>query len=201
MQKKNKIEFLKTTVIGGIVFLIPISVLILILGEAIDIMLLVAGPLADLLPIDTVGGVALANLFTAFGILLVCFVAGLIARQAMAGRLIKKLETKVLMNIPGYTMIKGVTSGMNPQESRGMKPVLLTLGNTQRIGLEIEKLKDGRSVIYTPSTPNPLSGITQIVPAKLIEYLDVPVMSIMDYTEKYSRDTDKLLSKLIKTQD
>jgi hypothetical protein len=119
----------------------------------------------------------------------------------MAGKAVKALEAKVLMNIPGYTMIKGITSGLDPKESADMKPVLLTLGTAQRIGLEIERLADGRSVVYIPSPPSTWSGITQILPADQVQYLDVSIMAIMEYTETFNRGTDALLNKVKKRED
>lgn len=197
-EKKSRMALAKTTLIGGALFLVPLVVLIMVLGKAIGVMMVVATPMADVLPIDTVGGVALANLLALLGVLVVCYIAGLVARIAMAGKAVKALESRVLMNIPGYTMVKGITSGLDPAESEGMKPVLLTLGSAQRIGLEIEVLADGRSVVYIPSPPSTWSGITQILPAEQVEYLDVSIMTIMEYTEQFNRGTDALLSKVIK---
>jgi uncharacterized membrane protein len=197
MNGKNHIQFLKTTVIGGVLFLVPVAVLAIVLGKAIGVMLLVAEPMAAFLPVDNIGGVALANLLALLCVLLLCFLAGLVARIALAGKVIKTLEARVLVNIPGYTMIKGITSGLDPEDTDGLKPILITQGETQRIGLEIERIEGGRSVVYIPSPPSAWSGISQIIPSEQVQYLDVPVMSIIEYTEKFNRGTDSLLSKVI----
>ena len=52
----GKFQLLTTTVIGGIVFLVPIIVCIVILGKAFEIMRKLAAPLAHALPIDSVAG-------------------------------------------------------------------------------------------------------------------------------------------------
>jgi uncharacterized membrane protein len=197
MNKGKRIEFLKTTIFGGIIFLIPLVVLTVVVSEAIDVMKIIAEPFAVLLPVDTISDVALVNFLAAIGLVIVCFLAGLLARQVIAGKFIKSLENKVLTKIPGYTMIKGMASGLTPEEADRLKPVLLTVGRVQRIGIEIEKLQDGRSVVFTPSPPSVWTGLTQIVSADQVQYLDVPVMAIMDHTEQYGRGTDKLLSKVI----
>ena len=54
--------FLKTTVIGGVVFLLPIIVVGMILGKAFGFMSRIAAPFAEWIPIDSVGGIALVNL-------------------------------------------------------------------------------------------------------------------------------------------
>lgn len=193
MSDKPLVKFVMTTVIGGLVFLVPLMMLIFIIGKAIGFMMIIAKPLADWLPVDTVGGVALANLLAILAVIIVSFVAGLIARHTMAGGLMKTLESKVLMNIPGYTMIKGIKSGFDASETEGMKPVALKLGSAERIALEIEKLPDGRSMIYIPSAPSPWSGITQVLPADQITYIDVPVTKVIEVTEQYGHGVDAIL--------
>ncbi len=193
MARVNRIELARTTLIGGVLFLVPLVIIVAVVGKAIGIMRVVAEPMADLLPVDSIGGVALANLIAFLCLLFVCYLAGLVARISFASEAMKSIEEKALMKIPGYVMIKAITSGMDASETQNMKPVLLTLGTVQRIGLEIEQLADGRSVVFIPSPPNRFSGITQIVPADQIEYLDVSVMDVMDYTEQYNRGTDALL--------
>jgi uncharacterized membrane protein len=193
MKDKPGVKFIMTTVIGGLVFLVPLMFLVFILGKAIGFMMIIAKPLADWLPVDTVGGVALANLIAILAVIVVSFVAGLIARHTMAGGFVKTLESKVLMNIPGYTMIKGIKSGFDATETDGMKPISLKLGSAERIALEIEKLPDGRSMVYIPSSPSPWSGITQILPADQITYVDVPVTKILELTEKFGHGVDAIL--------
>lgn len=198
MARVNRIQLAKTTLIGGLLFLVPVVIILVVLGKAISFMMIIAEPMADFLPIDSIGGVALANLLALLCLLLICYLAGLVARISFASETMKAIEEKALMKIPGYVMIKAITSGMDSSATQSMKPVLITLGDIQRIGLEIEQLEDGRSVVFIPSPPNRFSGVTQIVPADQIAYLDVSVMEIMDYTEQYNRGTDALLAKTVK---
>ena len=193
MKDNPVISFFITTVIGGLVFLVPLMFLVYILGKAFSFMMVVAQPLADWLPVDTVGGVALANLLAILAVIIVSFIAGLIARHTIADGLIKSLESKVLNKIPGYAMIKGIKSGFDAGDVEGMKPVALELGSAERIAFEIEKLEDGRSMIYVPSAPSPWSGITQILPADQITYLDVSVAKVLELTEKYGYGVEDML--------
>jgi uncharacterized membrane protein len=193
--KNNKsVQFVLTTVIGGLLFLVPVGFLGFILFKAFDFMLLIAEPMADWMPVDTIGGVALANLIAILAIIVICFIAGLIARNALASGVVKQLESKVLMKIPGYTIIKGIKGGFDSEETQSFKPVALTLGTAERIGFEIEKLADGRSMVFIPSVPNAFSGVTQILPADQITYLDAPMTQIMDYVERYGHGVELLLA-------
>jgi uncharacterized membrane protein len=191
------IRFIMTTIIGGLLFLVPVAFLAFILTKVFGFMIVIAEPMADWLPVETIGGIALANLIAVVAIILVCFLAGLVARNAMASGLVKTLESKVLMKIPGYTIIKGIKGGFDKGESNHFKPVALKLGSAERIGFEIQKLADGRSMVFIPSVPNAFSGITQILPADQVTYLDVPVTQIMELAEKYGSGVDELLAQKV----
>ena len=43
---------------------------------------------------------------------LICFVAGLVARAAILRVIVGGLESKVLSKVPGYVIIKGMLSGL-----------------------------------------------------------------------------------------
>ena len=81
---KGQIGFLKTTVIGGVIFLIPLIIIVAILGKAFQIMMRVAEPLSALVPIDSVVDIAVVNLIAVALIILACFVAGLAAKTVSA---------------------------------------------------------------------------------------------------------------------
>ena len=57
----GKVQFVKTTVIGGLVFLVPLIIFIVIIGKAFGIMKTLAIPFAAWLPIDSVAGIAVAK--------------------------------------------------------------------------------------------------------------------------------------------
>ena len=56
MSNRRQVKFLTTTVIGGLLFLVPLVFLVFILGKAIGFMMIIAKPMADFIPIDTIGG-------------------------------------------------------------------------------------------------------------------------------------------------
>lgn len=195
MSEKRGIQFVLTTAIGGVVFLIPVVVLVVVIAKAIGFMMVVAKPMADWLPVDTIGGVALANVIAGVALVLVCFLAGLLARHALASAFVGQLESKVLVNVPGYLMVKSLVSGFDESRIAGLKPVALQLGTAERVGYEIEKLPDGRSMVFIPSPPNPFSGITQVLPPEQVTYLDVSLKQIMEVTENFGHGVHEVLAK------
>ena len=48
----NKVDFMKATIIGGIFFLIPLAVVVVLVGKLVHVMKGVVGSLAPLLPVE-----------------------------------------------------------------------------------------------------------------------------------------------------
>lgn len=192
-EKEKGVRFILTTLIGGVVFLVPVVILGVVIIKAAGFMMVIAEPLADWFPVDSIGGVALANIIALLAVIVVCFLAGLLARHALASNIVEQLESKVLVNVPGYMMVKNLVSGFDESKVAGLKPVALQLGTAERLGFEIQKLPDGRSMVFIPSSPSPFSGITQVLPPEQVTYLDVPVTKIIEVTENFGHGIDKLL--------
>ena len=71
----------------------------------------------------------------------------------------------------------------------------VTFFGSKLFAFEIQKLDDGRSMVYIPSSPSAFSGITQILPPDQITYLDVPVTKIIEITENFGHGAEKLLNE------
>lgn len=195
MTDKPKVQFFMSTALGGVLFLLPLVIMGIVLMKAAGFMMIIAEPMSGFLPVDSVGGVALANVIALLLVVLFCFLAGLIARHALAGKAVGQLESKVLVNIPGYMMIKNLLHGFDSSRVEALKPVAIQLGTAERFGFEIQKLEDGRCVVFIPSSPSAFSGITQVLPSDQVTYLDVPVTKIIEITENFGHGAENLLSE------
>jgi uncharacterized membrane protein len=99
------IQPLKTTLIGGVVLLLPLVVALAVIGKGVTLVGDAAAPLIARLPDKSVGGVALATLVTmALLLLLLCFGAGLLARAALARKLSETFENRLHALFPRYTV-------------------------------------------------------------------------------------------------
>ena len=194
MRTDSSMNSFVATLIAGMLFLVPVGIAGIVLVKVIGVMMLVAQPMADWLPVDSLGGVALANIIALLFLGLTCFLAGLLARHAVASEMVSRVESGFLMNLPGYPMIKNFLSGLDESRAAGLKPVIIKSGAAERLGFEVERLPDGRSMVFIPSPPNPLSGITQLMPSEQIRYLDVSVKDIVEMTENFGHGAERLLT-------
>lgn len=171
----RRFGFIKTTIIGGLMLLLPLVVVVLIIGKAFQISMVVAKPLGALIPIDSVGGVALANILAVLVILVLCYLAGLVARFSGIKRRVAGLEGLLIATLPGYAFAKTLVSGVVKAEDEvgKMTPVLVTLDDYKQIAFEVERTPGGTVVVFLPGAPNPWSGSVAYLSEDRVEPLDM----------------------------
>jgi uncharacterized membrane protein len=161
---KHQFSVLKTTIVGGVLFLAPFAVVLFVLGKVFAWAVKVVMPLAEALPFHSLIGLRTPWIIAALLLLLVCFAAGLLARTAAARRTVNWLETAVLSNLPGYSFMKGVGeefAGNEPSDHH--ESVLVRLDDGYLLGFLVERLESGHSVVFLPGAPKPWNGDVMIV--------------------------------------
>ena len=169
-------QFLKTTVIGGIVFLVPIVIFIAVIGKALEVTGKLATPLAAALPVDSIGDLAMVHVLAFAVLVLICFLAGLAARTVVARKLVETLESNVLSKLPAYALLKTKTQSMlSPEDVEGMTPVVARFDDSWQIAFEIERIQDDKVAIFLPGAPDPWSGSFCVMTADRITPLDLTI--------------------------
>lgn len=165
---------IRATVLGGVFFLIPLAFVVMALGEAYAIGLRVAEPLSDLIPIDDIGGVALANVLAAILLFLVCLLAGMTARIDFIRRRIDRLDQILIELVPSYAVTKITMRGMTGHEAEAtpLKPVLVTYDDHKAFAFEVDR-RDDYVVVYVPGAPSVWSGSTAVFTPDRVRRLDL----------------------------
>lgn len=192
---KNITSFIKTTLIGGLFFVIPLVLLALIIGKVLDIFRKLVAPIADKIPIEAIGGITISRIIALLILLLVCFIAGLFAHTKKIKELRKWIETNILSHIPGYTLLKGMTESAAGIESDDLKDVVLVnIEEVWQIGFLMDKIDDELCSVYIPGAPNPMSGDVFFVKNERLKILDLPELSAMKIYKKLGLDAKKILN-------
>jgi uncharacterized membrane protein len=184
---KSIIKFLRATLAGGILFLLPIVLLIIIFNKARLTMLKISAPLAKKMPDVLLFGLDGSNLLAIFLLIMICFISGLIFRAAIMRRLIKKLEENLLSYFPGYAMLKSITSDtLGRVDENNMKTILVQDGDAWCIGFLVEE-DAGFATVFLPGAPNPNSGDVKIVPTSSVKKVNVPTHSAANTLKSFGK--------------
>jgi uncharacterized membrane protein len=187
--------FIRTTILGGVTFLLPIAAIFIVLAKFIKMASDAAAPLADKLPIPKAASVM--ELYTAAiaVFLLVSFLAGYLLQKVPFERnLMPFLEDKVLRKFPPYTAAKRYTNLLAGIEiNDGMKPALIQVGQTWQLGFIVESLGNDNVLAFVPSTPDPSSGNIYVIHKDLTSQLNVRNKMVIDCIERSGKGFGKLL--------
>jgi uncharacterized membrane protein len=169
------VKLIQTTILGGVFFLIPLAFVLMILGNAYEIALKVAAPIDTIIPLEDVAGVAMANVIAVLLLLLICFLAGLIAKLDFFSSRMNKVDGMLMEIMPGYAIAKSILAGMTRKEDMEalLTPVLVTFDDHQMIAFEIERT-DTYAIVFLPGAPTAWSGSSIVVDLDRIKPLDVP---------------------------
>ncbi len=190
---KHFIEFVKTTVIGGLLLLFPlfgcIYVIVRLAGTLTDFI----NPLLSFLPQDRWMGVALADIGSVVILLLWCFVVGLLIKTSIGSALGLRI-TQLLNRIPGFKMFSRVARVMFDKEDASGTPVVVHRGHTKQLGFLIEENSAEELTVYFPSAPSLFSGEILIVKAEMVERLNVPAGDVARVITTFGAGTRALLA-------
>jgi len=195
MEMDHVRRLIGTTVLGGIVFLVPLVFLGAVLGKAFSIMKLLGRPLAQLLQVDrTVLGFAFVELLTGMLLVLVCLLAGLLAKSELARTSREKLDTWLLHLIPGYAWVKGVTGNIDETEAQNeFKPVLVRFDDQCQLGFEVDRGDNGLVAVFLPGAPDARSGSVCYVAEDRVSELNTGFSAIVNSCKNLGRNSLQML--------
>lgn len=159
---RQALDFTRTTIIGGALFLLPIFVVLLVLGKILGLMGGLTEPVLTALGVTTVGGVAVSNLVTILAVFVAAFFAGLFARTEPGQAVLTWIREGVSAIIPQFSLIQDVARNVGADEDEAedvaeMPVVLVPTDAGWALGLLLEEEGDWHAV-FLPGAPQMSSG-------------------------------------------
>ncbi|OBY49158.1 MULTISPECIES: hypothetical protein [Pseudomonas] len=191
------LKFIRTTIAGGLLFILPLVLLFILIEKAIH---LLTPPVQKILPLFTgftAWGVTSVTLACIVLLLLLCFLAGLLARTRAAAASLRTLEDRLLSNLPGYQLLKDATArfaGMD--EVEGAKVGLVGEDVGFRFALILET-RDDWLLVYLPDggPAGGTAGEVRMVPAGSVRVTDIPWLPLLACLRRGGRGALELAAR------
>lgn len=194
---KAAIEFIKTTVIGGVVVVVPIAVIIVVLGDLYHTLIEITTPLTRGMTLGPFTNAIIVTVVVILAIVAFFFIAGLLL-NTLWGRNVKSwLETKLFERIPFYSTLKQLTERITGIENSNFPVVEVDLfGTSNRVlGIVIDTLPDERMIVYAPSSPVITVGQLIIVEKENAAKLDASITDTLNCLSQMGLEAKKIYGK------
>ena len=183
-------NFLKTTLLGGLFILLPLMLLWIGLKEIGGLLTAMATPIVDVLVVDLFPAGTFDNL-TAPGVIALIlivgasFLLGLMARSAWLSSIGRGIENHVLNKVPMYRMLKIISSALIDTDTSEICPAIIrdASGGGEPCYV-MEKHDGGRATVLVPWSPASFAGSIKIVQQSDLEFLSC---SIDEYSRSLSQ--------------
>jgi uncharacterized membrane protein len=179
---KTLAEFSRTTLIGGVLIILPLYIAILLLAKTIKGLLGLLQPVAERVP----ASVEFRQIVAVVLLVCVCFLVGLVVRTGPGLRAKNACERAVLERLRGYTFLRGLAKRLAGQsEEQTLQPALVELEDALVPALIVEELEDGSFTVLVPSAPTPMAGSVYILPANRVHPVDIPFTQAIGVFSKW----------------
>ncbi len=193
-QKASLPKLLKATVIGGLLFLLPLILVLILLGHAFRLAGKVARPISEGLRVDTLIGPAGEAVLAVLVLVLVSLAAGLAARTRTGKSMMRWSESSFLGGLPQYQMVKSMAQGLAKVESaEGISPALVNIEEAWQIGYVLESLENGWIAVFLPQAPTPMSGNVMYLPAERVRPLQITMAQAIAIVKRMGIGSAKAL--------
>lgn len=175
---KGFLDFVKTTLVGGLLFVVPAMLIALLVKNALALVGQILAPIVKLLPVHNIAGIAVAHLLAVVLVLAICFLAGLAARTSPGAKLNAWLERAILRKVPGFGLVKRVAKEMaNIETQSDFSVALARIEDAWMLSFIVEKLDNGLLTVFVPSAPTPAVGSIYYLTEERVKRLEVSVAS------------------------
>jgi uncharacterized membrane protein len=178
-------EFIKTSLIGGIVVVLPVAILIFLFKWLFTLVTNIIQPLTNLIIKITVQSrlqELLADITALSVIIVSCFVIGVFVRTKVGTYIYHNIENRILRAAPGYSLIKEtVMSFLGGKKAPFSKVALVEIfaQGTLVSAFITDEHADGSYTVFVPTAPNPTSGYVVHVEGQYVHPVNVPVEDAM----------------------
>lgn len=196
-------KFLATTLLGGLVVLLPITVFFILANWIFDLVSGVASPFVLLFP--ETWSEPLIKLIS-FGIVIVMlFLIGLLVKTQFGSNMFSWMENHWLEKLPFYTTIKETTQQLFGKNKTPFAKVVLIapFGNgVKMMGFVTDEDKDnGIYTVFCPTAPNPTNGFVFLAKKEDLDFLNIKSEDAMKTIIGLGSNSASLINKIKKYEE
>ena len=170
----------RRTTLTGLLFLVPVYVLLLIVTQAWTAVSSFGARLATMFGLTSILGLGASSVLSSVLLILLCYGCGLVARVSVIAGFRSRIDGLLATYVPGYAKHRVTVEEKLHGKTRSLPytSALLRQQNFWRPVYVVEQGADGNCVVFAPDVPDTSSGT--IVLAKRHDVLLLPSLPAPD---------------------
>jgi uncharacterized membrane protein len=199
---KKLLAFIKTTALGGLIFLAPVILIFLITFKAIDLLKKAVTPAAERLHVEGIAGEATITILVSVILVALCFIAGVVANSTKVRTHMPLVDMMAGKIVPGYEILKaqshegGVSNVENPWQA-----IILKMGEEWAIAFIVDQTTEGFKTVYIPEAPRMEEGHVRLLETKHMEYVPISIREARHSLMRFGAGAAASLASGLKAQD
>ena len=183
---KKFLNHIKSRVLAGVIFLIPLFAIILIIQKLWKTLTGAGNYLVQLFGLKSLLGSNSVTIATAVLLVILFYFFGWLVKFSSLNRVRDWMETTLLQYIPGYLTYKAqLQEKVNPKQDSRI-PVCINTVSGKRPGLLVEEQAEN-VIIFFPNSPDSNNGEVMIVPKQQVTNLDMNAASFIKSMQKFGK--------------
>jgi uncharacterized membrane protein len=177
---RTGLEFFKTTAIGGLVAIVPLTILGVLAVTVVPIVMDVADVLEQFLPFGAITNLLIALVGGVLVLVLICFLAGVALLTGPGDALRQRLDSLLGRIIPLYGAARKLTERVTGTAGEDFVPVAVDLHRTGAVvlGLLVENVPGDRCAVFVPMAPAVGMGNVFLVDREQVELVEAPMSEV-----------------------
>ena len=159
---------LRNRIVSGFIFIMPVLITVLILGQFWKRLLKIGSSLSKALKIDTILGPSGDAVAAVLFFVVVCLIAGFLTHISFLRRASERIDEKLNQLIPGYSQVRTEATkkvGFGKNDEIRYDTCLVKVGDLWQPGYLVESNEDGTHTVFVPQAP--LGAVGQVYVAEL----------------------------------
>ena len=194
------LDHIRMTVIGGLLFLVPLMIIYFVFDKAIDIISPVTHPLMIRLGLERVLGFPGRIVVGLAGLAVLAFLIGVFARTQKGQALLRWLQQGIAIALPQFAMFQTFASSLDKNNETKMPVVVVATDAGWQLGILLAEPEHGWYPVFLPGSPQLTSGSISYAQREFIHDIDLTTGELWSILRSRGGFSAKVCKKLAELQ-
>lgn len=193
---RSILSFVRTTMVGGLVFLLPVVLIGWLLAKAFGIAHKLTSSIGELVPGTLISHEIVAVAAAILAMLLVAFLAGLAARTRWGQAVVGWFENSLVGSLPQFSVARGLIGSIEADSAHQVGVVLVPTDAGWQIAFEFERTSGDWLTLFVPGAPEWRSGTVVFAERRNVRPLALSFTQAIALMRKLGAGSEELRRQL-----